>query len=250
MIFYGIYKTINLINGKMYIGKHQTTNINDQYLGSGKILKHAIHKYGKQNFKREWIMFCETKDEMDMMERLLVDETWVLRSDTYNICLGGEGGHTWLGKAPFQGRHHTNEMKMHMKKMLSGKNNPNYGKKFSFETRYKISQARRGKPSSMKGKKCSNISKAILGHSVSAETRAKISKANKGNKAWNSSIVAPVLQLTKDNKIVKEWPSKFEAEKQLHLYHIERALRGERNTVGGFKWIYSIDFKNLKSNIN
>ena len=42
MIFYGIYKITNLVNGKMYIGKHQTDNIDDNYFGSGKILKYAL----------------------------------------------------------------------------------------------------------------------------------------------------------------------------------------------------------------
>ena len=40
-----IYKTTNLINGKIYIGK-DVRNLNC-YLGSGKLLKKAIEKYGK-----------------------------------------------------------------------------------------------------------------------------------------------------------------------------------------------------------
>ena len=111
MIFYGIYKTTNLVNGKMYIGKHQTSNVDDLYLGSGKILKYAIAKYGKNNFKREWIMFCEDEEEMNLMERIYVDETWISRSDTYNIGLGGEGGHVWIGKPPNLGKKMSKENK-------------------------------------------------------------------------------------------------------------------------------------------
>ena len=36
-------------------------------------------------------MFCENAEEMNMAERMFVDETWILRSDTYNLCKGGEG---------------------------------------------------------------------------------------------------------------------------------------------------------------
>lgn len=92
MIYYGIYKITNLLNGKMYIGKHKTTNLDDNYMGSGKHLKYALQKYGKENFRKEWIMFCEDEEEMNYMERVYVDQTWLDRSDTYNLKLGGEGG--------------------------------------------------------------------------------------------------------------------------------------------------------------
>lgn len=38
-MYYTIYKTTNLINGKYYIGKHQTENIYDNYYGSGVALE-------------------------------------------------------------------------------------------------------------------------------------------------------------------------------------------------------------------
>ena len=44
-----IYKTTNLVNGKIYIGKDSKNNPN--YLGSGNLLKKALIKYGKENFK-------------------------------------------------------------------------------------------------------------------------------------------------------------------------------------------------------
>ncbi len=89
MTYYGIYKITNLLNGKMYIGQHQTSNIDDGYMGSGLLISHAIKKYGVKNFRKEWLMFCEDSDELNYMERVYVDQTWVDRPDTYNIKLGG-----------------------------------------------------------------------------------------------------------------------------------------------------------------
>jgi len=61
---YIIYKTINLINNKIYIGAHQTKDLNDGYLGSGTLLQRAINKYGEENFKRE--ILYELNSEKDM----------------------------------------------------------------------------------------------------------------------------------------------------------------------------------------
>jgi hypothetical protein len=73
MTYYGIYKITNLTNGKMYIGKHKTVNIDDGYMGSGIIIKHALKKYGTENFRKEWLMFCEDEEELNYMERVYVD---------------------------------------------------------------------------------------------------------------------------------------------------------------------------------
>ena len=55
-----LYITTHIESGKYYIGKHETNKLNDGYLGSGKLLKRAIKKYGKDAFKQEIICFCNT----------------------------------------------------------------------------------------------------------------------------------------------------------------------------------------------
>ena len=89
---YLVYKTTNLVNGKIYIGKHETDNLDDGYLGSGILIQRAIKKYGEENFKREILFECSTREEMDAKEAELVNEEFLKRKDVYNIKLGGQGG--------------------------------------------------------------------------------------------------------------------------------------------------------------
>lgn len=44
--YHFIYKTINIINNKYYIGMHSTDDLNDGYVGSGKRLWYSINKNG------------------------------------------------------------------------------------------------------------------------------------------------------------------------------------------------------------
>ena len=88
-MYYFIYETTNLINGKKYRGAHQTLNINDGYLGSGAALGNAIKKYGRSNFTRRILCFCLNTDDMIRKESEYVDESWVARKDTYNLQTGG-----------------------------------------------------------------------------------------------------------------------------------------------------------------
>lgn len=59
-----MYKTTNLVNGKIYIGKHITEDPNDRYLGSGHLFYKAVRKYGVKNFKKEVLFIFDNEEEM------------------------------------------------------------------------------------------------------------------------------------------------------------------------------------------
>lgn len=88
---YIIYKTTNTINGKFYIGLHETDNIDDGYLGSGILLKQSIEKHGKENFKKDILYIFDNKQDMIDKEKEIVNEDFVKRSDVYNMSKGGYG---------------------------------------------------------------------------------------------------------------------------------------------------------------
>lgn len=95
-MFYTIYKITNAHNGKIYIGKHQTKELDDAYMGSGKHLKYAIDKYGIENFKKEILFKFDNEYDMNAKEAELVTEEFCNRDDTYNICIGGKGGFSYI----------------------------------------------------------------------------------------------------------------------------------------------------------
>lgn len=90
-MFYTVYKVTNLVNGKIYVGLHVTKDLDDDYLGSGKQIQAAVKKYGRNNFKREYIKICETPEEMYNLEAEIVNEDFVKSPATYNMKTGGTG---------------------------------------------------------------------------------------------------------------------------------------------------------------
>lgn len=89
-----IYKTINNINGKIYVG--QDTHNNPKYLGSGIILKQAVDKYGSENFTKETLETCSNKDELNEREIYWIKKLNAQdRNVGYNICDGGSNGNSF-----------------------------------------------------------------------------------------------------------------------------------------------------------
>jgi mRNA-degrading endonuclease RelE of RelBE toxin-antitoxin system len=111
-MFYTIYMVTNTINDKIYIGKHQTNKVDDDYYGSGKGIIAAIKKYGKENFRKTVLHIFDTEEEMNNKEKELVTEEFLSRMDTYNAGVGGEGG------PHFKGKRHSKDTKLRISKSV------------------------------------------------------------------------------------------------------------------------------------
>lgn len=248
-----IYKTTNLINGKIYIG--QDSKNNDNYFGSGDLIKKAIKKYGLINFKKEILCLCETQKELNEMEqKFILDYCSTNKSIGYNICVGGTNG-TMLN------RKHSVETKQQMSEVR-------IGMKLSDEHKKNISKAHKGKIISEETKKKMSISqKSVIHNPLSEEIKEKIRNKKLGKKASNETkkkmseshsgeknhfygkkhsdetlnkTRKPIIQLNIDGEIIKEWSGINEAAKSLNIRQsgISAVLCGRYKITSGFKFIY------------
>jgi len=176
-MYYFVYKTTNLINGKIYIGIHRTENLNDNYLGSGKFLKQAIKKYGRKNFKREILYLGDSYEDISNKERELVTEEFCKSHTTYNTELGGKGGKIW-----------TDELKQKMsdtkkKHYQNGKTPWNKGKTIGcFLSEEQIETNRQRMSGSNNHMFGVNVS-SLLTKEQEQERRRKLSESNKKPKS-------------------------------------------------------------------
>jgi group I intron endonuclease len=185
-----IYKTTNLKNGKIYIGKDM--NNDPYYLGSGKLLRQAIKKYGKEAFVKEVLEECTPFNINDREIFWINHYQSKERIIGYNIASGGSGGDTIS--------HHPNKIEIglrHSEKMKDKPQNKENRKPHSSETREKISKALSGENNPMFGKSHNDVTKEKISlkqkqrnpstRLASDDTKQKIAKANTGKKISNET---------------------------------------------------------------
>lgn len=83
-----IYITVNLINGKKYIGQHKGP-FDLNYLGSGKLIRRAIKKYGKDSFTVSILEYAPTKEKLNELEIHYIDKLKNSGDKHYNLAKGG-----------------------------------------------------------------------------------------------------------------------------------------------------------------
>ena len=215
-----IYKAVNKVNGKIYIG--QTSSNNPNYLGSGSYITRAIEKYGKENFEKEVMAWCYTKEHLDFLEKFYIKLFDSKAPNGYNLADGGDGGPRMFGDSNPSKRPEVREQQSKSGKeawtdtrrreeasyRMTGDNNPakrsevrekirkyNIGKKRPnmsgensptkrLEVRKKIGKA---SGNARRGKKRPNMS-GENSPTKRLEVRKKISESHKGKKRLNSKI--------------------------------------------------------------
>ena len=74
---------------------HTALSVDNDYLGSGKILKRSVRKYGKDNHKKEILIIVDSKEELIDAEKKFITEKEVADPLCMNLRLGGSGGGGW-----------------------------------------------------------------------------------------------------------------------------------------------------------
>ena len=96
MFHFYLYEIKNNLNGKIYVGVHKTKNLDDGYMGSGKLIGRAIEKYGLENFTKTILEKFDDAESMYAREKEYVNEDFLMREDVYNLRRGGHGGFDYL----------------------------------------------------------------------------------------------------------------------------------------------------------
>ena len=199
-MFHYLYKITHIKTGRIYIGIHSTNDLEDRYFANGVYeasetsdsdwiklnhseranqghIKYALRKYGRESFEREIIQWCNSREELILLEEQVVTKEFIDRVDTFNQRTGGYAN---------------TEFSEEVRKRIS-KNNPMHRE----EVRIKVSQAQKkiwneekrrqfSSKNPMKNReiaeKLSGENSVWFGKKHSQITKEKISNANKGKK--------------------------------------------------------------------
>jgi group I intron endonuclease len=154
-----IYRITNMLDGMQYIGV--TTDPKRRFAAHCRpakttrlLLKNAIHKYGKENFKMD-VILQSTQSYCYEMERKLISAYDTIKPNGYNLSAGGMGSLGLIGK--INGCHGR-----------TGEKHPNFGKPgyrlgvfHTKETKAKMRESHLGLPKTTETKrKLSEAAKA------------------------------------------------------------------------------------------
>lgn len=253
-----IYKIINTVNGKIYIGKNSTSD--PEYMGSGVVLFKAKSKYGIEAFEKVIV-----EDNIESEELLNEREIyWIAKYDAtnpeigYNRAPGGEGNTgKWNGDS--LNDEHVAKISKAMKgreikwadKLSEARQNSEAVKALynSQEWRDKISKTLSNKPKSKSHRE--NLSKALNSSDKFKESRSsnefkeKCSAWQKGKKR-DDAYMEKWRETRAKNLHIKQQEDKSKLIEALEINNYDTAKTAEylgchKNTVWRKLKKYNID---------
>jgi group I intron endonuclease len=167
MATYIVYKSINKINNKYYIGKHKLVGTTfDFYFGSGPAIQAAISKYGVENFERITLFEYENESDCYKKEEETLGDLWLTDKNCYNKQPGGKG-------------------------FSSGAQHYTQGNGFTEEHITNLTVARRKRlPHSEETKKKMSISRTGLKRTSKTRQKMSIAQSGKNNPMYNKTHTA------------------------------------------------------------
>ena len=228
----GIYKIVNKVNGKYYVGSskdiYDRWKEHKQYLihkyHPNDYLQHAWNKYGEIAF--DFIIIEKlTESELKNIEQKYLDKIKENKSIAYNLRYDAVGG----------------EMSEYSKKKIGDKNR---GKKRTAECRLKMSISRKGRIFTEQTKQKISLShignkNPNFGKKLSNETKSKLSKTNggKNNPRFNPTIYTFRNKYT--NEIFSGMCYDFRKKYNISSCRFSKLVKGKLNHVKG--WIPTIN---------
>jgi group I intron endonuclease len=114
--FIGIYKIVNNVTGKCYVGQSQRLKkrLKEHFRllnlkkHPNQHLQHSYNKYGKEVFEGHIEVICENTEDLNALEEaFLTKEAWFEEEVVYNIAN--------FSKAPMRGKKHSEETRQKIK---------------------------------------------------------------------------------------------------------------------------------------
>ena len=198
-MYYTIYK-ITLLKGSLtghyYFGQHRTNNINDNYAGSGKIIRNYYDKYGKTKnvtYVKEILGLFNSLDELNDAEEKIIGTKY--KDDP--LCLNLKAGGNAIGisdetrnilSESHKGKHQSEESKLKISKNNGMKNkevSKRVGEKHIGVSHPMSEESRKKQSETLKRKYASGEIKVNINHfgnkgyKMNEEQKKKISEATK-----------------------------------------------------------------------